>query len=132
MSERVHFTGWVASDAIGDVLAGCDAYALPSMVETHSVGCVEGLLSGLPVVAFGAGPMDEYVDRSNGYLAAPDDEVDFTAGLRHVVEQRDSYDRLRIRGDAIHRFGVEAVASRLHDAYSAALSRDAGCEQEYP
>ncbi len=123
LAERVEFTGWVAAATIGDVLAGCDAFALPSVVETHSVSCVEALLSGLPVVTFGAGPMDEYIDRSNGYLAVPDDEADFTAGLRLVVENLEAYDRVKIRRDAIRKFGLEAVSLRLHAAYAAALSR---------
>jgi glycosyltransferase involved in cell wall biosynthesis len=51
VADRVHFTGEVDPERIGDFLAALDVFVFPSLAETFGLAAVEAAQAGVPVVA---------------------------------------------------------------------------------
>ncbi|MBO0694445.1 MAG: glycosyltransferase, partial [Acidimicrobiaceae bacterium] len=73
---NVHFTGWLADDALADAYAGADVFVFPSTTETLGLVLMEALSSGLPVIAAQSPPSEEILgDGAGGMLLDTDDWV---------------------------------------------------------
>ena len=67
LAGRVHFTGWLAADAVQGILARADALVMPSLSEGLPVAAIEALKHGLAIVASDIpGVRDVLTDAVNG------------------------------------------------------------------
>ena len=67
LAGRVHFTGWLAADAVQGILARADALVMPSLSEGLPVAAIEALKHGLAIVASDIpGVRDVLADAVNG------------------------------------------------------------------
>jgi len=88
--------GWVAPDAIGDILAGADAIALPYLEASQSGVIAAAYGAGLPVVATPVGGLTEQVvDRITGVLAHSTSAADFADAIRRLIETPGLYETCR-------------------------------------
>ena len=51
VAERVHFTGEMPPNRVGQFLAGLDVFVFPTLAETFGLAAVEAAQAGIPVVA---------------------------------------------------------------------------------
>jgi glycosyltransferase involved in cell wall biosynthesis len=73
--SKIHLLGKVSSASIPGVYAASDVLVVPSVCEeAFSLVTLEGLASGLPVIASQVGGIPEIVNRKNGILVPPGDE----------------------------------------------------------
>ncbi|BAZ92986.1 glycosyltransferase [Thiohalobacter thiocyanaticus] len=91
--DRVLFTGMRAD--VPQCLAALDVFALPSLAEYHSIGLLEAMRAGLPIVATDVGGNTESVrDGQEGLIVAPADAVGLKSALARLLDDRDLCARL--------------------------------------
>jgi glycosyltransferase involved in cell wall biosynthesis len=74
ITDSVRFIGYLPDDEYGHLYRLANVYMITSPVELQSIGTLEAMASGLPVVAVEAGALPELVeDRRSGYLVRPGD-----------------------------------------------------------
>jgi glycosyltransferase involved in cell wall biosynthesis len=133
-SDRVHFPGAVLRHSLPDLFRAADLFVLPAMHD--SKGNVDGLpnvileamASGLPVVASNISGIPLAIDDGvEGLLVPEQDPTKLGAALSRLLSNSD----LRIDMGKAARARVErsltwkAISGRYHEAYLAALERDA-------
>jgi glycosyltransferase involved in cell wall biosynthesis len=83
LGGRVELPGFVRDPA--PLLAGADAFVLPSAAENCPLALLQAMASGLPVVASRVGGIPEVVtDGETGLLVSPGDPVPLAAALRSL------------------------------------------------
>jgi glycosyltransferase involved in cell wall biosynthesis len=80
VSDRVRFLGRVKRDDLISLYQGAHVIFYPSFAETFGKPVVEGMRSGVPVVAARAGSLPELVG-SAGLLVDPADPIEMAAAL---------------------------------------------------
>lgn len=116
----VEVAGHVDRDAYLDRVAGrADVLVAPALWEEWGYSLFEALSRGVPVIAFDLYPYTETIDASLGMLVAARD----TAALARAIAAARSGGlpaRERVLERTRERFGAEAIAARLLDAYALA------------
>jgi glycosyltransferase involved in cell wall biosynthesis len=80
------FTGVLKGEELARAYASGDVFLFPSTTETLGMAMIEGLASGLPVVAARSGASHEVVDEGvTGLLYEPDAGRDLEAAVRRLV-----------------------------------------------
>jgi glycosyltransferase involved in cell wall biosynthesis len=88
--------GWVAPDAIGEILADADAVVLPYLEASQSGVVAAAYGAGLPVIATPVGGLREQVaDGRTGVIAAGTSAVDFAEAIRRLTETPGLYETCR-------------------------------------
>jgi glycosyltransferase involved in cell wall biosynthesis len=86
-------TGWVAPDAIGDILAGADAVVLPYLEASQSGVIAAAYGAGLPIIATPVGGLIEQIaDGETGILANAATADALVDAIRRLVETPSLYD----------------------------------------
>lgn len=71
LSDRIHFTGWVAQqDTIG-YYRNSDVFCFPSVREFGGAVVIEAMASGLPCIVVNNGGIGEYVTEATGFKIEP-------------------------------------------------------------
>src|SRR5206468_438909 len=102
IAEQVHFPGRVSDDELRQILSQATVFAMPSTAELQSIATMEGMASGLPVVAADAMALPHLVkDGENGYLFPPRDIAALADRLERVLrmphEERQVMQRASLR-----------------------------------
>jgi glycosyltransferase involved in cell wall biosynthesis len=85
LGNRVTLVGWLVQELAAARLAISDVLVMPSLRDCGGAVILEGMATGLPVIATAwGGPLD-YVDDSCGLLVPPRDEESFTAGFADAM-----------------------------------------------
>jgi glycosyltransferase involved in cell wall biosynthesis len=89
-------TGWVAPDAIGDILRDADAIALPYHEASQSGVIAAAYGVPLPVIATPVGGLaEQIVDGQTGVLARSVTAADFAAAIRRLIKTPGLYANCR-------------------------------------
>ncbi|WP_245631598.1 glycosyltransferase [Curtobacterium ammoniigenes] len=97
LEHRVRFLGFVSDDVKRQTLTHATVFAMPSTAELQSISSLEGMASGLPIVAANAMALPHLVD-GNGYLFVAGDELDLASKLAAVLTApEDAYLRMKRR-----------------------------------
>ena len=117
----VTFRGLLPKPELAESMRHADLFVLGSRWENNPCVVLEALASGLPVVANRVGGLPELIDETNGVLVESSDPESFAGGITEALERR--FDRSEVARRARERFGSEAVATLLREAYEEALAR---------
>jgi glycosyltransferase involved in cell wall biosynthesis len=86
IDDRVRFPGRVSDAELRRILTEATVFAMPSIAELQSIATMEGMASGLPVVAADAMALPHLVkDGENGYLFPPRDVDALADRLERVL-----------------------------------------------
>jgi teichuronic acid biosynthesis glycosyltransferase TuaC len=121
IAGRVVFTGSLGRADVLREMKRCDAFVLPSLVETFGVVLIEALACGKPVVATRSGGPEDIVTARNGLLVPPANATALAEALQRARTQFDQYEPMHIRTDCLDRFGREAFVARLRAVYDRVL-----------
>lgn len=108
-------------DDVPELLAGFDAFALPTRFEGLCLAVIEAQAAGLPVVATPVGGIRETVlHEETGLLVPVDDAEALAAALVRLLDDPALAARLAAEGRrrALERFGVERMVERTLAVYS--------------
>lgn len=109
------FTGLLTGDDLATAYASADLFLFPSTTETLGLAMIEGLASGLPVVAARTGAAHEVVSEGEtGLLYEPGSASEFVAAVRRILDD----DKLRA---SLSRNARDTVAERTWEASTATL-----------
>jgi len=101
LEDRVRFLGFVSDEVKQQALTNATVFAMPSTAELQSISSLEGMASGLPVVAADSMALPHLID-GNGYLFTPGDEHDLAAKLTAVMTASEkAYTAMRERSLAM-------------------------------
>lgn len=121
------YTGGIDRRRLAVTAASCDLLALPSMTETSGREVLEGMASGLPVVAFDSGVVREHVVHGvNGWVETPGSDAGYAKLLGRVVQMSEEQRLSVCRGARRTALGLtwEVVVGR----FEAVLRRGAAGE----
>jgi glycosyltransferase involved in cell wall biosynthesis len=123
LKEQVFLTGF-RSD-VANLLRCSDVVALVSQTESAPLTLLEGMSSGLPVVATSVGGIPEIVeDGVNGFLVQPKSPESIAEKILELNSDRDLRRRLgeAARRTVLERYTAEKVVSQYLDIYDKVLT----------
>jgi glycosyltransferase involved in cell wall biosynthesis len=98
ISDRVVWLGRLDDHALAALMAGADAFCLPSFFDSFGLTVLEALACGTPVLVSNRGALPEVVGDAAMVTAPTVDAVE--AGLRLILEDQSTAARLRAAGPA--------------------------------
>ncbi len=126
LADRCRFLGHQAN--MSAVMASCDVWALPTLIDAFPMVALEALAVGRPVVASAVGGLPEIVKNGEtGLLVPPGDPVALAAALRRLLEDVAYGQTLAVSGRELvaDRFKLqvqmEGIDEVLSNTWSAAL-----------
>lgn len=114
--------GYRSGEALAELLRGADVYCCPSIWnDPFPLAPLEGMASGLPVVASRSGGIPEELRYGGGVLVEPNDPVALADGLQPLLENREL--RLQLGEQAVQSFREHFLWSHVRTQYDAAVER---------
>jgi len=108
LADRVNLPGWVGPSEVARLISESDILVLPSFVENLPLSVIEGMASGLAVVATPVGAVEDIVaNEVSGLLVAPGDVDGLTVALSRLVADPALRGRLGAAALATHRERLE-------------------------
>ena len=123
VDHLVTFHGALPKAEIAAALRRADVFVLPSLWENLPCALLEGMATGLPVVATRVGGVAEVVGPEAGVLVSPDSPDALADGIGTAIERLPGHDARRVREQVVARFGYAAVAERWRRLYDATTRR---------
>lgn len=120
---EVTFTGWLGSDALGELVAGAGVALIPSRCEeAFGYGALDAFAAGVPVIASPRGGLAELVSAGGGTLVDPDDGAGWVAALDALWSDpgRRHAEGSRALTAVRDRYGESAASAALLGAYASA------------
>jgi len=133
IADRVRFLG--RRDDVPELLAACDAFALPSLYEGSSLAVLEAMAAGIPIVSSAIGGTEELIeDGRSGLLVAPGDSAALAAALRRLLGDPDLGRGLAAAARERVEAGLtrEAMASRVTGIYRELLGEPPNAAEPLP
>jgi glycosyltransferase involved in cell wall biosynthesis len=96
-SDPLELAGFVDDQRLDALLRGADALILPSLYEGFGLVVLDAMARGCPAVLARAGALPETGGAAAVYFD-PLDPVDLARAVRHVVDDRAEWERLRAAG----------------------------------
>jgi L-malate glycosyltransferase len=131
VAERVSFLGH--REDVPALLAGADAFVLPSRSEAFPNGAIEAMAAGLPVVASATGGLLDLIDSGRtGLLVRPDDPAALAEAIEGLVI---SPARAAMLGAAAHdevtrRYSFDRMVRAFEDLYLSQLGMPRGVSSQ--
>ena len=118
------FPGFMQGEELASAFASADGFIFPSVTETLGLVILEGMASGLPVVAARSGPtMEQVTDGVNGLLWDSGDDSTLDAALDRLADpQRRASIRAEARAEA-EKFSWENASDDLLRYYEMAIEK---------
>lgn len=116
------FPGFMEGEELAGAFASSDAFVFPSVTETLGLVILEGMASGLPVVAARSGPtLEQVTDGENGLLFDSGDEASLDRALERLADT-DLRSRIRTAARAeAEKFSWENASDDLLRYYEMAI-----------
>jgi glycosyltransferase involved in cell wall biosynthesis len=122
LAGRVHFKGYVPPEEIGIHYRDCSVVAVSSVwPEPFGAVGLEGMRYGLPVVAFDAGGIKEWlIDGYNGYLVPWMDRAAFAARVEQLLRDKRHARQLGEQGRTMvaEFYGFTNYLNRLEELFA--------------
>lgn len=117
LKHRVHCPGHVVGDDKALLLAGADAFVLPSVSENFGIAAAEAMVAGLKmVVSEGVDLAPVVRTLQAGSVCSINDEASLVQALREQLHG--TPDRARLRAEAGRHFAWESSALKLKNLYA--------------
>lgn len=114
VGERVRFLGALGREALPDLYASCDAFAMPSSTETQGLVQAEALAAGAPVIATNVAANRDVLGGA-GRTVKPTPSA-FAAAFRSIPADRDETAAAAAR-QAAERFSIDVSVDAMLAVY---------------
>ena len=106
--EKIQFTGFASDQEVIDILISADVLVVPSIYEPFGIVALEGMATGVPVVASQVGGLAEIIDHDRtGIFVYPRSPNSIAWGIDQVLSDPDHAKWL-----------TKNAKEKLHNAYS--------------
>ena len=119
LTDHVVWLGAPDRSTMPEQYRRADAFVLASRHESFGIVVIEGLASGLPVVATKCGGPEETVTPECGVIVPPEDPVAFADGIAEIMRRQ--FDKRDIRRYFESHFSAAAVVPRIVKLYGEAI-----------
>lgn len=113
LENSVLLVGQKNKHEIMEIMDSCNLFIHPSRGENFSVAILEGLASGLPVIATLCGGAAQCIDESNGLLVSIDNVDQLVKAIRYMYEHISEYDNKRISNDCLAKYSSVAIGKQI-------------------
>jgi len=123
LDDRVSLPGWLNAERVASLIAEADILVLPSFEENLPISVIEGMASGLAVVATPVGAVEDIVTEGETGLLVPPGDVEALAGaMTRLVTDPDLRRKLGAAGLEVHRarLDIEPYADALAAIWASA------------
>jgi len=132
--------GFVQDDDKRKILASCDAMIVPSMFESLSIASIEGLASGLPLVASQTAQGIRYIISKDSIFGKllPRDAESFSVELRRLMRRKEEayseylLERENIRESAMKKFDEKSLLNNLIKIAKCNINSEDLKERKFP
>ncbi|MCD6402750.1 MAG: glycosyltransferase [Candidatus Aenigmarchaeota archaeon] len=123
--KTVKFLGYIPDDELPAIYNLADVFVSASDSETQGIVFLEAMAAGLPIVAVNKGGAKDVVkDRKNGFLAVPNDPIDFAIKMIKLLNNKDLYESFRKESLRMcKKFDVEETSKKLLSIYRDLLKK---------
>ena len=113
--ENLVFKGDVSYDQVGDLMAECDLFCMPSRFEAYGLVFIEALASGLPCIARNAFEMPYFIEKGvTGELIDIDDPEELALKIYNVLNDENFKINVKNKHDYyIDKYNWENVISKI-------------------
>ncbi len=121
LADAITFPGPIPHDAVPNLLASLDVFAMPSHHEAFGVAALEASAMELPVVATRVGGVPEVVqDGVTGLLVPPRDPSNLATALCRLIEDPELARKMGVAGRefVLSRYRWEDCVSRMETLYA--------------
>ena len=123
--------GYVTSDRMKAIAySAANLFIFPSRADIFGLMLLESMACGTPIVSFNVGGIPDLVrHRLTGYLAEPEDDKDFSAGIMRLLEDEALRNRMSLacRKVVLEEFRLELQVKRYLDLYHHLLGVTGKC-----
>lgn len=118
------FTGFLHGEELSKAYASSDAFIFPSISETLGLVILEGMASGLPVIAAKSGPTMEQVTHGENGMLFENENLESLLEAVEVIDDEEKFNRIRkeAREEAL-KYSWDNASKRLLDYYKDAKDR---------
>lgn len=117
LENNIHLLGKMGKVEIAGQLKKSHVYVLPSRNENFSVAILEGLATGLPVLATDCGGIRECIDEKNGIIIPVDDIMAMSIAIKDIISNYSKYNRKDIALNCKNQFSPKAIATQLTEIF---------------
>lgn len=112
------FTGFLHGEELSRAYASSDAFIFPSISETLGLVILEGMASGLPVIAAKSGPTMEQVSHEVNGMLYENENLDSLLDAVEVIDDEEKFNNIKeaARKEAL-KFSWDNASKRLLDYY---------------
>lgn len=128
LSDGVTFLGALPHAEMARTYASASVVINPALSEAFGMSLVEGMATGIPVVASRVGGMPEVVEHGGtGLLVPPDDDVRMADAIIELLGDHSLREAMGGRGRqrVLERFDWNRVTTTLRESYRATLAANA-------
>ena len=115
---RTVFTGFLHGEELSKAYASSDAFIFPSISETLGLVILEGMASGLPIIAAKSGPTMEQVSHEVNGMLYENEDLDSLLDAVEVIDETEKFRAIKeeARKEAL-KFSWDNASKRLLDYY---------------
>ena len=107
-NRKIHFTGFASDQEVVNLMTSADVLIVPSIYEPFGIVALEGMATGVPVVASKVGGLSEVIEHNHtGLFVYPRNPESIAWGIDRVLSDPDYAKML-----------TENAKENLHKAYS--------------
>jgi len=118
--KKIRFTGFASDKEVIDLMTSADVLVVPSVYEPFGIVALEGMATGVPVVASQVGGLSEVIEHDRtGLLVYPRSPESIAWGIDRILSDSDHAKRLTENAkDILHKdYSWEAVAMKTVEVY---------------
>jgi len=118
LNDKVKWLGKLNREEVRVEFHNCDAFVLPSHLESFGIVYAEALACGKPVIGTYSGGPESIVNEQNGVLVKVGDAEDLAAKMELIMENIKNYKAIEIRKDFEKRFSKRAIVPKVLSLYN--------------
>lgn len=123
LEDNIFLLGMLDREKVYYNMKNCDAFVLPSRVETFGIVFIEAMSYGKPVIGSRTGGPDTFINESCGKVIDIDDIQGLTEAMKEVYLNYDKYDGEYIKQYCQDNFSEDVVVKRLEEIYNDIIGR---------
>jgi 1,2-diacylglycerol 3-alpha-glucosyltransferase len=119
IADKVIFTGFVPDKDLPVIYKLSRCFIISSTAELLSLGVLQGMASGLPVIAVNMGALGELVhDKINGYLYRPGDIDTMVQSICDIVSEEGIYLKMSAKSlEFAHQHDIHTTVDKFEKIY---------------
>jgi len=123
LREKVKLISGSSRDAVVKLFSECDAFILPSRLESFGIVGIEAMACGKPVIATACGGPADYIKDFNGLLTGVNNPQQIADAAKLITEKLNDYSPEKIRNYVLNNYSGKIVAEKIISVYKEILEK---------